>query len=62
MFNPNAFIKNLTQGAQTDAFIALVARVLMAYIFIMAGWGKSQLIMPLWDIWNRWVSPECCYL
>lgn len=40
MFNPNAFIKNLAQGAQTDAFIALVARVLMAYIFIVAGWGK----------------------
>lgn len=40
MFNPNTFIKNLVQGLQTDAFIALVARVLMAYIFIVAGWGK----------------------
>ncbi len=40
MFNPNVAVKNLLQGPQTDAFIALVARVLMAYIFIVAGWGK----------------------
>ncbi|TCB74102.1 DoxX family protein [Acinetobacter sp. ANC 3781] len=40
MFNPNVVVKNLVQGSQSDAFISLIARVLMAYIFIMAGWGK----------------------
>ena len=40
MFNPNAFIKDSVQGPNTDAFISLVARVLMAYIFLVAGWGK----------------------
>lgn len=40
MFNPNVMIKNGVQGVRMDALISLVARVLMAYIFIVAGWGK----------------------
>ena len=40
MLNPNVVVKNLVQGPQSDALISLIARVLMAYIFIMAGWGK----------------------
>ncbi|NNH38897.1 DoxX family protein [Acinetobacter terrae] len=40
MLNPNVVVKNLVQDPQSDALISLIARVLMAYIFIMAGWGK----------------------
>ena len=40
MFNPNLVIKNAVQHAQIDAVLSLIARVLMAYIFIVAGWGK----------------------
>lgn len=40
MLNPNVMVKNGVQGVQMDALISLLARVLMAYIFIVAGWGK----------------------
>ena len=40
MFNPNVVVKNIVQQAHVSATIALLARVLMAYIFIVAGWGK----------------------
>lgn len=40
MFNPNLVVKNVVQHHQTDAVLSLIARVLMAYIFIVAGWGK----------------------
>ena len=40
MFNPNLMVKNLSQQPQINAVISLVARILMAYIFIVAGWGK----------------------
>ena len=40
MLNPNVVLKNLLQGPQSDALISLIARVLVAYIFIIAGWGK----------------------
>ncbi len=40
MFNPNVVVKNIVQQANTDATVALIARALMAYIFIVAGWGK----------------------
>ncbi|MGE8542412.1 DoxX family protein [Acinetobacter sp. ANC 3813] len=40
MFNPNAVVKNLSQQPQVNAVLSLVARILMAYIFIVAGWGK----------------------
>lgn len=40
MLNPNVVVKKLVQDPQSDALISLIARVLMAYIFIMAGWGE----------------------
>lgn len=40
MFNPNVVVKNAVQHHQVDAILSLIARVLMAYIFIVAGWGK----------------------
>lgn len=40
MLNPNAVVKNLSQQPQVNAVLSLVARILMAYIFIVAGWGK----------------------
>lgn len=40
MFNPNVVVKNAVQHVQIDAVLSLIARVLMAYIFIVAGWGK----------------------
>lgn len=40
MFNPNVVVKNIVNQPNTDAVLALIARVLMAYIFIVAGWGK----------------------
>ena len=40
MFNPNAVVKNIVNQPNTDAVLALIARVLMAYIFLVAGWGK----------------------
>ena len=40
MFNPNVVVKNIVNQPNTDAVLALIARVLMAYIFLFAGWGK----------------------
>lgn len=40
MLNPNVVVKNLSQNTQFNAVMSLVARVLMAYIFIVAGWDK----------------------
>lgn len=40
MFNPNVIVKNIVNQPNTDASLALIARVLMAYIFLVAGWGK----------------------
>ena len=40
MFNPNVVVKNIVTQSGADAVISLVARILMAYIFIVAGWGK----------------------
>ena len=40
MLNPNVVLKNLSQNTQFNAVMSLVARVLMAYIFIVAGWGN----------------------
>ena len=40
MFNPNVVVKNIVNQPNTDAALALIARVLMAYIFLVAGWGK----------------------
>ena len=40
MFNQNVVVKNIVQQAHTDATVALIGRALLAYIFIVAGWGK----------------------
>ena len=40
MFNPNVIVKNIVTQPATHAFIAFAARILLAYIFIVAGWGK----------------------
>ena len=40
MFNPNVIVKNFSLQPQVNAVISLIARILMAYIFIVAGWGK----------------------
>ncbi len=32
--------KNIVNQLNTDVVLALIARVLMAYIFLVAGWGK----------------------
>ncbi|MDM1764300.1 MULTISPECIES: DoxX family protein [unclassified Acinetobacter] len=40
MFNPNVVVKNVVNQTSAEALLTLIARVFMAYIFIMAGWGK----------------------
>lgn len=40
MFNPNVVIKNAVNPIQVDAIVSVIARILIAYIFIVAGWGK----------------------
>lgn len=40
MFNPNIVVKNIADQTQVKAIASLIARVLIAYIFIIAGWGK----------------------
>ena len=40
MLNPNVVVKKIVQNTHVDAWVSLIARILMAYIFIVAGWGK----------------------
>lgn len=40
MFNPNTAVKNLVNKPAANAAVALIARIFMAYIFLVAGWGK----------------------
>lgn len=40
MFNPNVVVKNIVNQPTAQAVLALLARILMAYIFIVAGYGK----------------------
>ena len=40
MFNPNVVVKNIVNQPTANVSIALIARILMAYIFLVAGWGK----------------------
>ena len=40
MFNPNVVVKNIANQPNTDVVLALIARVLMAYIFLVASQGK----------------------
>ena len=40
MLNPNVVVKNIVEQSQVNTFISLIARILIAYIFLVAGWGK----------------------
>ena len=40
MFNPNVVVKNIVNQPNTDAIVALIGRILLAFIFIASGWGK----------------------
>lgn len=40
MFNPNTVVKNAVTAPTAQAMIALLGRVLLAYIFLVAAWGK----------------------
>jgi len=45
MFNPNVVVKNIVTQPGADSFISLVARLLIAYIFLVAGWGRKLPVM-----------------
>ena len=40
MFNPNVVVKNIVTQPALDSTVSLIGRVLLAYIFLVAGWGK----------------------
>ena len=40
MFNPNVVVKNIVTQPAFDSTVSLIGRVLLAYIFLVAGWGK----------------------
>lgn len=40
MFNPNVVVKHIVNQPVAHDGVAVIARILMAYIFIVAGWGK----------------------
>lgn len=40
MFNPNVVVKNIVQKESIANVISVISRFLLAYIFIIAGWGK----------------------
>lgn len=40
MFNPNLMVKNTINHPSIHMLINVLARMLIAYIFIVAGWGK----------------------
>lgn len=40
MFNPNLILKNAVEYPNIQAFGSLLARIFLAYIFIVSGWGK----------------------
>lgn len=40
MLNPNVVVKNIVTQSGVENTVTLIARILMAYIFIIAGWGK----------------------
>ena len=37
MFNPNVVVKNIVTQPSVENVVTLIARILMAYIFIIAG-------------------------
>lgn len=40
MLNPNVIVKNIVTQPTANAVISLIARILLVYIFLVAGWGK----------------------
>ena len=40
MLNPNVVVKNIVTQPTIHAIVSVIARILLAYIFIVAGWGK----------------------
>lgn len=40
MLLPNTLIKNFLQKTNLNIIVDLIARILIAYIFLIAGWGK----------------------
>lgn len=40
MLNPNVVVKNIVNKNQVNTIVSTIARVLVAYIFIVAGYGK----------------------
>ena len=40
MFNPNVVVKNIVTQPALASTVSLIGRVLLAYIFLVAGWGK----------------------
>jgi putative oxidoreductase len=40
MFNPNTAVKQISEHPAVNNIVSVIARILLAYIFIVAGWGK----------------------
>lgn len=40
MLNPNVCIKNVVSAPGVQSLLSLIGRALLAYIFIISGWGK----------------------
>lgn len=40
MFNPNVVVKNIVTKPSEDTVVTLIGRILLAYIFIVSGFGK----------------------
>ena len=40
MYNPNIWVRNLVMSGSLQDILALVGRAFLAYLFIVAGWGK----------------------
>lgn len=40
MINPNLWVKNIFAKSGLEAGVSLVGRAFLAYLFIVAGWGK----------------------
>ncbi len=40
MINPNVWVKNIVSQSSFAATLSLIGRAFLAYLFIIAGWGK----------------------
>ena len=61
MFNPNVVVKNIVNQPTAQAVLALLARILMAYILLLLATASLQHIVQLLGIWKRWVFQVQCY-